>query len=90
MKARRLITSNTNAIEKYITFTTREFKKHNLLNRLKALYINHILGKIVDIQEFEQIDQLLTNIVIRAEKKCRKLKTGEVPYVPTHVQKYGQ
>ena len=40
--------------------------------------------------ELETLDRIRTNIVLRAERKCRKFKTGQVPYSPEDVQRYGK
>ena len=35
------------------------------------------------------LDRLRSEIVLRAERKCRKLRTGQVPFAPEEVQRYG-
>ena len=42
------------------------------------------------VQELNKIDELRTQLVLRAERKCRKLKTGEVPFSPDNVQHHGK
>ena len=39
-------------------------------------------------QELGKLDGIRKTIVLRAEQKCRKLKTGKVPFAPIDVQRY--
>ena len=40
--------------------------------------------------ELQKLNDLQTAIVLHAERKCRKLKTREVPYAPEDVQRFGK
>ena len=41
-------------------------------------------------KELNDIDKIRVDIALKSEKKCRKLQTGVVPYVPDDVQRYGR
>ena len=49
----------------------------------------HVQDISITTQELNKFDNICTKLELRAEK-CRKLKTGEVPYAPENVQKYGK
>ena len=42
------------------------------------------------MKELNNIDQLRQQIVLEAERRCRKLKTCQVPFAPDDVQLYGR
>ena len=45
-------------------------------------------GEKVTKMELEELDRERIGIVKKAEKQCRRIKTGMVPYSPENVQKY--
>ena len=47
-----------------------------------------INGESVQQHELEALDRERVEIVKKAEKQCRKLRTGMVPYSPENVQKH--
>ena len=42
------------------------------------------------MQELNKLDNLRTQMMLRVERKCQEIKTGEVPYSPDDVQRYGK
>ena len=44
----------------------------------------------VSCAELATLDRIQYKIVLRAERKCRKLRTDQVPFAPDDVQRYGK
>ena len=42
------------------------------------------------MRELNKIDELRTQLVLRAERKCRKLKNGKGSFLPDNVQRHGK
>ena len=42
------------------------------------------------IKLLEEVDAIQTKIVLKSERKCRKQRTGLVPFSPDDVQYFGQ
>jgi hypothetical protein len=77
-----------NFISGYKEFAIKGYKefaiKNNLLARAKALEENACFPLTVEDQlAFEELDRLRCEGVERAEKKCRKLKAGQVAFSPS-------
>lgn len=89
-RARRLQIKNENTVKKYITIYEQEFVNHRIVERLVKVRkeINRGCTKGIG-EKLNQIDQIRKKIVLKA-KKCQKVKTGRVPYVPEEVQLYGR
>ena len=82
---------NEDTVRRYTTICKEEFRKHNTVQRIvdvRKVIESGTTETVMD--ELNEIDNLRTNIVLIAERKCRKLKTGKLPYAPDNVQKYGR
>ena len=82
---------NEDAVRCYTTICEEEFRKHNIVQRIvdvQKVIESGTTETVMD--ELNEIDNLQKNIVLTAERKCWKLKTGKVPYAPDDVQKYGR
>ena len=44
----------------------------------------------ITTEELATLDRIHTDIVLQAERKCRRLKTGQVPFAPEDVQRHGK
>ena len=87
--ARRLQVKNEKAVRRYVTICKDEFRKHDILKKtvnIRNKLANGVTDKLVN--ELNQINQLWKHIVLKAERKCRKVKTGQVPFAPDDVQLY--
>ena len=89
--ARRLQIKNEHSVKRYIEICEREFAKHKIIDRLVTLR-QRMYTQDPDITraELATLDRIRIEIVLRAERKCRKLKTGQVPYAPEDVQRHGK
>ena len=87
INARRLQIDKEQCMKKYNEYVEPEYRKHKLLPRMNTLR-RQTKGKTTlrMIEEIEKIDKTRTEIVKKGEKKCRKLKMGQVPFSPTDVQ----
>lgn len=79
--ARRLQLYDPRIVERYLNIATREVETNNLINRahnqrIAAEQIPHQ----VDQEEFTQIIIDLRQVMDKAEHKCRKFRTGNVPF----------
>ena len=89
--ARRLQLKNERSVHRYIELCEREFAKHKIVDRLVHLRKRmHIQDPDVTMAELATLDIIRMEIVLKAERKCQKLKTGQVPYAPNTVQRYGK
>ena len=84
-KARRLKTSDPRVVAKYLKNYKAFVKTHNLLDRAFNLQASCRAGAPLSeeqVTEFEKIDELRVQGMKMAERKCRKLKMGNVPWSP--------
>ena len=89
-KARRLQVGNYNSLKKYLRYVEGQFRKENLLAKVLGITTRIMNKEKVDVYEIEMLDKKRTEIVLKAEKYCRTIKTGQVPYAPEEVQKHGK
>jgi hypothetical protein len=82
--ARKLNTQNPNIRDNFNTIRKKYTRLSGINHRIIALE-NSIIGEMspAQIQENEAIDTLRTIHVKSAEKRCRKLRNGNVPYSTT-------
>ncbi len=80
---RRLTTHNPRTVERYNNTLTSLLTSHRCLERLHHLYQ---LGQIAggsDVQhQLNQLDMEVTDYMRHAERHCRKIKNGVIPYSP--------
>jgi hypothetical protein len=82
--ARRLKFSNPILIQKFNKLRTKAFEKlqgPTLLKKLKDPTLYNTFQQWQD--DFEQLDNLRLQSIREADKRCRKLKMGQVPWSPT-------
>ena len=81
--ARRLQLRNSRVVDKYLNEYESLIEAARLPQRQQALNLSIQTGKpLTQIQrdEAEAIDALKTKLMLKAEKKCRKLRMGEVSF----------
>ena len=65
--------------------------RSNVINKLAKLRKNEYQWSRACInKELDEIDAVQISIALKAEKKCRKIKTGQVPFALNEVQQYGK
>ena len=88
-KAHQLQIKNEALVHRYVKLCKKYFLTHGIVNWLvtlrKKMFPQNIM---ITMEELNKIDNLQTQLVLQAEKKCRKIKTGEVPYSPEDEQHY--
>ena len=90
LPARRLISTNERVVEKFNQLFNNKLKEHNVHQRMEILRLrSHRLFTEDDAVEYEKLDNIQQNAYVYAEKRCRKLKAGEVCYEPKKIQHYG-
>ena len=82
-QARRLKTTDPRTVQKYSTVLEEEFQKHRIYKRASDLY-DAFGSNLTPEQcaEFDAIDRIRSKSMKKAEKKCRKLFMGAVPWSP--------
>ena len=82
--ARRLTMKDTNTVNKYNTVLQEEFDKKKVYTRALDLY-NQYSGKLTPTQmaEYDDLDYVRSQAMKKAERKCRKLHMGALPWSPT-------
>ncbi len=82
-QARRLQCKDPRLVANFIRKYEEFIKKHKLLDRALALEANGTYPPTIDLQqEYQEIDQLWYKGVEEAERKCRKLRMGNVGFSP--------
>ena len=83
-QARRLKPNDPNIVNKYNYLLEQEFEKHNVYGRALKLY-NEFSDKLTPDQclEYEKLDKIREKSMKKAEKGCRHLHMGAVPWSPT-------
>ena len=84
---RRLQLSNSASVRKYLGHLVSATEKLQLLARARTLNLSvrHTLT-LPQQKELETIDRLRTAAMLEAERTCRKLRMGQVPYSPLLIQ----
>ena len=83
MSARRLKTLDPRVVKKYNKLLKQFFRKFSLLDQVRLLQ-----GRMTrplsseDASTFERLDAIRIKGMMYAEKRCRKLKMGGVPWTP--------
>jgi hypothetical protein len=85
--ARRLKLEDPRIVERFITAYATAVKDLNLPKRIADL-TDSVRGRlsIPQQEEFEAIDLVRTAAVLEAEKSCRKLRMGNIPWTPQLTQ----
>ena len=82
-QARRLKCHDPRIVSKYLYELDEFMEKHNLYQRVKNLAASSTYPLSQHSKcEYEQIDILRCKGMIKAEKKCRKLKMGNIKWSP--------
>ena len=84
--ARRLTTRLPGVAERYAEIYERNVIRHRLIEKLEAA--QRCRDKKEALRRFEQLDKDSGQFMVRAEKKCRKFKTGRIPFSPESVMSW--
>ena len=80
---RRLICENEKSVENYNSLASALLKSNKIQQRLEQLEASfNSTDRDRWCVKLNMIDEQITEILLHAEKKCRKLRTGEVEYSP--------
>ena len=83
MKRRRLITSNATLVESYLSYSREKVAEHKIVPKLAKLISEWDSIPLNDREEMlNKINDQTYQIFTKAEKQCRKLRTGQVDYSP--------
>jgi hypothetical protein len=86
-QARRLKTDDPRITRRYNNHLDKLLKENNIYNKMEHLHSSCKLGFLpTDAIVFEDLDTLITNAMMITERKCRKLKTGTIPWSPLYQQ----
>ena len=81
---RRLKTHDPNIVKKYNIILEEEFEKYGVYKRSLDLY-NQFADKLTPHQqaEYDALDIIRVRAMAKAERKCRKLHMGALPWSPS-------
>jgi len=83
----RLKCQDPRIVQKYNDFLVQAIEQEHIMQKITQLYQKESLATEKEKQEqWELIDQHLTTTKIEAEKQCRKLHAGKVPWTPAVTQ----
>ena len=80
-QARRLNTMIPGTEEKYLKVLEELVRKHDLNGRLAKIYVSNVPVAIART-EANKVDNVATACMTSAEKKCRRIKSGRIPFSP--------
>jgi hypothetical protein len=85
----RLTLNDPRIVHKYTAELTKLLKERKLLERLETLQKDmETQLTAAQINEFNELDNIRLQCIQRANKKCRSLKLGQVPFSPQLVQSW--
>lgn len=85
--ARRLNTRIPQVLQKYTTNLETLFTRHKVVERLEHLSRPSPHKSAADVEEaLQRLDTESANLMRAAEKRCRKLKSGLIPFSPDAVK----
>ena len=83
--ARRLVCEQPKVVEKYNKLLNQQLENQGTFqqhNKVLYLFQNGNINEPEMIRRINKIDSSITNSILYAEKRCRKLTTGQVPFSP--------
>lgn len=90
LPGRRLISSNKKVVEKFNRLLDEKLTLGNIHERMEKLRLRSLTEFTPDMEkEYEKCDNIQCNAFRYADKRCRKLKAGEVCYEPDKIQRHG-
>ena len=90
-QGRRLISTNDKVVRKFNKLFTDQLERNHVCERMEILNATCRGGMTKDqIIEYEKLDKLYTQAFLFANKRCNKLKVGEVAYSPKEIQCEGR
>lgn len=82
-KRRRMICSSETAVKRYLTSAENQLQLHKIPQKIQHLIANwQSLPTSRREVSLNNIDSLTTDLLLHAEKKCRKFRTGNANYSP--------
>ena len=86
--ARRLRIRDGDAVERYLQHYRKAAANSRLAERAREL--DQSIDRKMTVEQteiLEQLDQERTSMMLKAERQCRKLRTGTVPFSPEAMEK---
>ena len=83
--ARRLKLQDPRVVAKYLTYLHCSMQDNDLFMKMDALHMSAtspLSQRMID--EYESIDVLVCRLMDEAERQCRKLRTGSIPWSPAY------
>jgi hypothetical protein len=81
--ARRLNTkASSRAVKKYVETLEKNIKKHPLIERLNEVQERSNPKRRAIQKELNKIDRQSRDLMLNAKKKCRRIKSGRIPFSP--------
>ena len=90
-QGRRLISTKDKVVRKFNNLFTAQLERNHVCERMEIL--NKTCRGVMtkdQIIEYEKLDRLYTQAFQFANKRCNKVKTGEVAYAPQEIQCEGR
>ena len=83
--ARRLTLKDPRVVSKYLVFLHSSMKEQDVFYRMNNLHKRTVYPLPTNLaDEYEALDELVCTLMDKAEKQCRKLHTGRIPWSPTY------
>ena len=83
--ARRLKITDPRVVEKYLTYLHCAMKDHDLFRQMDEIHKDArcpLTPRIID--RYEEIDLIVGRLMDEAEKQCRTIHTGSIPWSPAY------
>jgi hypothetical protein len=69
------------AVRNYLSQLEKNLSHHRLIKRIGELHTKHKSRRKFQ-QGLNKLDKQSKDLMINAEKKCRKIKSGRIPFLP--------
>lgn len=82
--ATRLVLQDPRIVSRYTASVEAQLNKHQVPQRLQEIQHAFSIGDTeTAITMYEEVDKIRTDAILQADKKCRKLRMGNIPFSPT-------
>ena len=83
LQVRKLKCGDVRVVKKYLHELRHRFEDRDLIQRVNWLYCPFNIPLAPgQIDEYERIDSMVTECCLAAERRCRKIRAGNVPFSP--------
>jgi hypothetical protein len=87
--SKRLILQDPRVLVRYTTELEKQLQLHQVelqLERVQALFASGMVDEAIAL--YNEVDSIRTKAILFADRRCRKLRMGQIPFSPTLVENW--